>query len=77
MLLEEFSSHYPPNENPLYEEHAVMFFGLDIIAYVADTDWIEPTLDQIKKCLYKETCPRHAKTCEHGRFLDQVKSVLQ
>lgn len=77
MLLDEFSTHYPPSESPLYEEHGVMFFGLDIIPYEVDTGWIDPTLEKIKQCLYKKKCPEHSKTCEHGIFLDQVNIAVQ
>ena len=49
-----------------------MKFKMTLIPYEVDTDWIEPTLMQIKECLLSNTMPPHHAGCEHGQFLKAV-----
>ena len=53
-------------------DEAMMKFKMSLIPYEVDTDWIEPTLMQIKECLLSNSTPPHHVDCEHGQFLKAV-----
>jgi hypothetical protein len=60
-----------------------MQFNASIIAYEADTSWVEPTLREIKFFLENETsCPEHApkgnnfEGCDVGRYAEQMMKAL-
>ena len=53
-------------------DEAMMKFKMSLIPYEVNTDWIEPTLMQIKECLLSEGMPPHHADCEHGQFLNAV-----
>ena len=56
-------------------DEAMMKFKMSLIAYEANTNWIEPTLMQIKECLFSDNMPEHHANCEHGQFLDAVGCI--
>ena len=51
-------------------EEAVMKFKMSLLPYDVSTEWIEPTLVEIKKCLTSDKTPEHSDTCEYGSFLE-------
>lgn len=53
-------------------DEAIVKFKMSLIPYEVNTDWIEPTLMQIKECLLSEDMPPHHAGCEHGQFLKAV-----
>ena len=62
---------------------AWMQFNASIIAYEADTSWVEPTLREIKFFLENETsCPEHTPIegqyigCDIGRYAEQMMTAL-
>ncbi|OUW02797.1 MAG: hypothetical protein CBD16_03825 [Betaproteobacteria bacterium TMED156] len=56
----------------LCSDEAVMKFKISLIPYTVNTDWIEPTLLKIRKCLLAKDAPAHYPDCEYGRFIDAV-----
>ena len=57
-------------------DNAWMLFSTSIIAYEADTTWIEPTLLMIKDFLLNQKeCPEHAPDCDLGRYLHAVQAA--
>jgi hypothetical protein len=68
------------DENP---SRAWMQFDASIIAYKADTGWVEPTLLEIREFLNtQEVCPEHTAGksidggCDVGRYVNEVKRLL-
>ena len=59
----------------LNTEDAVMHFKMSLIPYEVSTDWIEPTLMKIKKCLTEEHTPEHSDSCEFGIFLNALDAI--
>ena len=59
----------------LQVNEAMMKFKMRLIPYEVNTDWIEPTLMQIKECLLSDAIPSHQADCEHGQFLDAVERI--
>lgn len=43
-------------------------FALEIIKYKGKTDWVEPTIFAMKKCLESNTIPDPSPTCEFCRY---------
>ena len=52
-----------------------MKIKISLMPHEVDTDWIEPTLIQIKECLLSDAIPSHQADCEHGQFLDAVERI--
>lgn len=48
---------------------AVMKFKMSLIPYETSTEWVEPTLESIDKCLNSDLCPDHNSDCEFGTFI--------
>jgi len=47
---------------------AKLEFDVKIIPYIGKTDWVEPTLVEIKKCLESETEPASAERCDYCNY---------
>lgn len=47
-------------------------FELSIIPHKGDTTWIEPTLDNIKKCLLQDNPPKAAPECEYCAYVAAI-----
>lgn len=62
---------YAPMES-LYDQNGVMYFGLAVLEYEANTAWVPEVLKEIKECLTTSSCPVHAEGCEYAQFLDQT-----
>jgi len=62
------------SENP---SQAWMRFKTAIIPFIGDESWVEEALVRAKQTLEKEDCPLHAEECEHGKFIEQVRSELE
>ena len=62
------------DENFLNETSAVMQFKIYLINYEVDTNWIEPTLYEMKKTLELDFVPDHSRRCEYGSFLQAIGS---
>lgn len=56
-------------------DEAMMKFKMSLIPYEVNTDWIEPTLMQIKECLFSDNMPEHNANCEHGQFIDALERI--
>ncbi|OHA19073.1 MAG: hypothetical protein A3C08_00045 [Candidatus Taylorbacteria bacterium RIFCSPHIGHO2_02_FULL_47_18] len=52
-------------------------FDVSVIPYVGKTDWIEPTLAEIKKCLDSENQPAPAEHCDYCNYRRAVAEVSQ
>ena len=48
-----------------------MNFKMTLIEYQTNETWIEPTLNEIRECLYENKRPEHSERCEYGKFLAQ------
>jgi len=59
----------------LGESDAHMRFEMSLIPYEVDHSWIEPTVKNIQECLWMDEVPDHSEKCEHGKFLEQVRSA--
>ena len=46
------------------------------VGITLNTDWIEPTLHQIKETLLRDYCPEHSSDCEEGNFIKQVGQIM-
>ena len=62
------------SENP---SQAWMRFKTAIIPYIGNEAWVEEALVRAKRTLEKEDCPLHSEGCEHGKFIEQVRSELE
>jgi hypothetical protein len=51
-------------------------FDVKLIPYTGNTDWIEPTLFNIKKCLEDKRCPSPSKTCDYCTYRLAVHGAL-
>ena len=71
----ELPTDYRPKER-LYDQTGVMFFGLAVLEYSADTTWVSKTLEEIKKCLMANHCPEHTPGCEYEKFLEQASQAI-
>ena len=47
---------------------AKLEFDVKIIPYIGKTDWVDPTLAEIKKCLDSETEPAPAESCDYCNY---------
>ena len=56
-------------------EDAVMHFKMSLIPYETSTNWIEPTLMEIRQCLTQEQIPEHSDVCEFGVFLKTLSAL--
>jgi len=54
-----------------------LVFETTLIACTPNTDWIEPTLQQIKLCLERDTYPASSPDCEYCRYREAVGKKLQ
>jgi hypothetical protein len=54
----------------LNSEYATMYFEVQIIEYKVNTDWIEPSLINIRKTLDSKKCPEHNKRCEYKDLIE-------
>jgi RecB family exonuclease len=50
-------------------------FDVKVIAYVGKTDWVEPTLLEIKKCLDSDSLPTPAEHCDYCTYRKAVAEV--
>ena len=62
--------------DPNDPSQAWMRFNTAIIPFVGDDSWVEAALSRAKITLEKDYCPEHAVNCEHGKFIEQVRSAL-
>lgn len=61
----------------LNETHAFMKFKMTLISYETDTNWIQPTLLQIRQCLDSTVIPNHSERCEFGTFINSLANLNQ
>ncbi len=50
-------------------------FELQIISYRGNTDWIEPVIFEIKKCLDSDSIPDSNTDCEHCAYRSLIRRV--
>ena len=50
-------------------------FDLSLVEVLGQTDWIEPTLMQIKKCLLGEV-PKPSPDCENCKYIEAVNDAV-
>ena len=50
-------------------------FNIKLIPYKGNTDWIEKTIFDIKKCLDSKQIPKSASDCEYCQYVDKAKNV--
>lgn len=50
-------------------------FELQIISYKGNTDWIEPVIFEIKKCLDSDIIPDSNTDCEHCAYRNLIRKV--
>ena len=48
--------------------NAQLEFDIKLIPYTGSTDWIEPTLKKIKKCLVSDEIPTENISCEYCAY---------
>ena len=72
--LVELPKDYAPMKT-LYDQTGVMYFGLAVLEYKADTSWVPKALKDIRECLMMSACPEHSSGCEHQTFLLQTNAV--
>ena len=51
-------------------------FDVKLIPYKGKTDWVGPTLLEIKKCLDSDECPSASKDCEYCTYRLAVQKAL-
>lgn len=49
-----------------------LHFNMDLLPYVGDDSWVEPTLFQIRQCLEKDTIPSFSETCDFCKYWQSV-----
>jgi hypothetical protein len=47
-----------------------------MIPYEGDTNWIDVTLEKIKKCLESDTTPKSFDDCPYCKYVSEYKAVL-
>lgn len=52
-------------------------FDVKVIPYTGKTDWVEPTLRDIKKCLDSENIPSPAKDCDYCTYRQAADEASQ
>jgi CRISPR/Cas system-associated exonuclease Cas4 (RecB family) len=52
-------------------------FRMTMISHNGDTEWIEPTLRQIKNVLEAPQKPASSETCDHCKYLTKLKELEQ
>lgn len=50
-------------------------FNIKLIPYKGNTDWIEKTILDIKKCLDSNIVPKSASDCEYCKYVNRAKNV--
>lgn len=55
---------------------AKLDFVMSIISYEGNSDWVEPTIFEIKKCLDNDSSPIANSTCQYCNFVNAQKSVI-
>lgn len=51
-------------------------FDVKIIPYTGSDEWIEPTLEKIKKCLDSDTIPPASKSCDYCSYTEAHQAAL-
>jgi hypothetical protein len=54
-----------------------ILFGLQLIEHLGDTEWIEPTLMNIKATLMSDVPPPASTDCENCKFVAAVNEALR
>lgn len=54
---------------------AKLEFNIKLIPHTGQTDWIEPTLRDIKKCLDAETIPAASENCDYCKYRQITQKV--
>jgi hypothetical protein len=52
-------------------------FRLELIEHLANLDWIEPALNDIRKCLMLDEAPAPAADCELCSYVAAVKDAAK
>jgi hypothetical protein len=52
-------------------------FELTLVPYKGNTDWVEPTLFDLKDCLDTQALPRAGENCDYCTYREAVGQVLQ
>lgn len=52
-------------------------FRLELIEHLADTEWIEPTLAEVKKTLMLDSPPRPAPDCELCKYVEAATEATK
>jgi len=50
--------------------HGKLAFKISLLPYVGNTDWIEPTLRDLKRCLISPTAPEAPHDCEFCGYIE-------
>src|SRR6185437_11473308 len=55
---------------------AKLDFDITLIAHTGSTDWVEPTLLDIKKCLDSDVLPNKTEDCDYCRYRESAGKAL-
>lgn len=54
---------------------AKLEFDINILPYDGDDSWIEPTLNEIRKCLDSPDVPPPSENCEYCQYIEEAKKI--
>jgi CRISPR/Cas system-associated exonuclease Cas4 (RecB family) len=55
---------------------AKLEFAIEIISYSGNDNWVEKTLQEMRKCLERETPPPQNKDCEYCTYANRIKNSV-
>ena len=61
--------------NPRFDNQ--LKFDVSMLPYKADTSWIEPTLEEIKRCLESDEIPEQHEDCKYCNYVAKYNSALK
>jgi hypothetical protein len=50
-------------------------FDVSLLPYTGNSDWVEPTVFNLKKCLMGRKSPKAPEDCEFCGYIDAVKRL--
>ena len=51
-------------------------FELTLVPYKGNADWVEKTIESIKKCLDSEDLPKDSENCDYCKYREMVGKKL-
>jgi hypothetical protein len=66
---------YCTGDNTLPAFNGTMKFHMNLISYVGNTDWVEPTLDQLITCIESDNMPQSGQDCDYCKYFNERMKI--